>query len=237
MELEQKIELEKIQREFDQQIYKIDTTAFVDGIIDIEKYYSAPKKILWILKEPNSTEESLNWRNEIKNLNDGSGNLKGFAKTFSNIIYISNGILKKKKWNEINWIKDEPSIVSILEAIAFINIKKTPGGSVSNDKELIEYYQKYRDVVLNQITSFKPNIIIGGNSIKFLINDLKVIFPKLKDEKYIKTTDLGIFHSIEDDLIVFDAKHPNLLFKNIKYHEMYFSDIIENYLALSLKCY
>lgn len=223
---------EEFQRKTDEQILKIDKTAFVDGIINIEKYLNQTIKILWILKEPNSTEEGLNWREEIKKLNDFSGNLGAFDKTFRKIVYVSYGIINKKKWNEFNYIKDEPNIVEVLEQIAFINIKKIPGGSTSYDTELEENYQKYKDIIIKQIKMFKPNVIIGGNTIKFLQNDLKLIYPSIEYKEYVKCSNLGISISKNDNLIVFDAYHPQYNGKGLT-DEVYYNDIVENYLQLS----
>lgn len=224
----------EFQKKLDHKIYAIDENAFVDGIINFEKYSTNPVKILWILKEPSSSESGLIWRDEIKKLNNESGNLGAYSKTFSNIVYVTNGLLKRKKWSDVNWIKDEPKIVDVLEEIAFINIKKSPGGSVSNYNDLAEYYEKYKEITLEQIKAFKPNIIIGGNTIKFLINDLKIIYPSLKSEKYIDTTDLGIHSSIKDNLIVFDAWHPQYPSRERK-NENYFTDIVSNYILLTKK--
>lgn len=223
---------ENFQNETDQQIYQIDKTAFVDGVVNIGEYISTSPRILWILKEPNSTEEKLNWRDEIKKLNNGSGNLGGFEKTFSNIVYISYGILNRKKWKDINWIEDEPKIVEVLEKIAFINIKKSPGGRQSKNNELKEYYLKYKSIILDQIRMFRPNVIIGGNTIGFIIEDLKKIYPNLNFEKYIESTNLGISFSNEKSVIVFDARHPQ---NTSSSREAYCDDIIENYINLTQK--
>ncbi|WP_124643009.1 hypothetical protein [Amniculibacterium aquaticum] len=221
----------EFQKDLDEKIYAIDENAFVDGIINFEKYSASPAKILWILKEPNSTEGKLHWRDEIQLIPTYNGNLGAFEKTFANIVYISHGLLNKKKWNEINWIEDEPEIVNSLEEIAFININKTPGGSKSNDNFLQNQYQNYyKEIVREQIINFKPNIIIGGNTIKFIENDLREIYPSLKYEKHVGSTNLGISISKEDNLIVFDAYHPQNTSVN---REMYCSDIIDNYLSLT----
>jgi len=221
------------QKKTDEKIYQIDENAFIDGIINYEKYSKSPIKILWILKEPNSTEGKLNWREEIRLIPTYNGNLGAFEKTFANIVYTSYGLLNKKKWNEMQWIEDDPSIVNSLEEIAFINISKTPGGSKSNDAFLeLQYQSYYKDVVKNQITNFRPNIIIGGNTIKFIIEDLKEIYPSLKYEKYVQTSDLGIHLSEEDNLVVFDARHPQ---NTSSSREIYCNDIIDNYLSLTQK--
>jgi len=222
----------EFQKKLDEKIYEIDENAFVDGIINIEKYSVNPLKILWILKEPNSTEEKLSWRDEIKLITSYNGNLGAFEKTFANIVYISYGLINKKKWDEINWIADEPEIVNVLEEIAFININKSPGGSSSNDSFLEQQYQNfYKEIVKEQIINFKPNIIIGGNTIKFLYEDLKQMYPSLKFERNIASTNLGISTSIEDNLIVFDAYHPQY-YKSIEDKKQYCNDIIDNYIIL-----
>lgn len=219
------------QKQLDEKINKIDESAFVDGIINFEKYSESPLKILWILKEPNSTEGKLCWREEIGLIPTYNGNLGAFEKTFAPIVYISYGLIHKKKWNEINWIEDEPEIVNALEEIAFININKTPGGSSANDSILENQYRsKYREIIKSQIIKFKPNVIIGGNTIRFIVDDLTEIYPSLKYEKNVDTSKLEILRSIEDNLIVFNAYHP----QNTKVtREIYCSDIIDNYLLLT----
>lgn len=218
----------KAQEELDEQILNNDKTSFVDGIINITKYLNTNPKILWILKEPNSTEENLNWRDEIKKLNT-NGNLSGFAKTFANIVYISKGILSKKNWGALSWIKDDIEMLSVLEEIAFINIKKTPGGRNSNDSELADYYELNKEIVLKQIKYFEPNIIIGGNTIKFIIDDLKKEYPNLIYNEYISSTDLGVHQSIDDNLIIFDARHPQ---NTNTSSEKYCNDVIDKYISL-----
>lgn len=221
------------QKKLDEKIHKIDENAFVDGIINFEKYSESPLKILWILKEPNSTEGKLDWREEIGLIPTYNGNLGAFEKTFAPIVYISYGLIHKKKWNEINWIEDEPEIVNCLEEIAFININKTPGGSRSNDAFLEQQYQSYyKDIVKGQIINFNPNIIIGGNAIKFIIGDLKEIYPSLTYQKHVKSSNLGIHKSDSDNLLVFDARHPQ---NTSSSREIYCSDIIDNYLSLTEK--
>lgn len=226
----QNAELLKIEIKISNSIKSIDPNAFIDGIISIKKYLESPERILWILKEPNSDEENVNWRDEIRKLSENQ-NLSGFNKTFTNIVYVTYGILNKKKWGEISFIKDDSTIINVLENIAFINIKKTPGGRSSIDRELENYYKKFKNVLLMQINEYKPTIIIGGNTIKFLEQDLVNLFPTLKHEKYVESSDLGILKSNKDNIIIFDARHPQSTNSTSK---IYCNDIIENYLSLYL---
>jgi hypothetical protein len=229
MTIKEKIKnLEKSQKEIDKKIYVIDENSFLDGIIDIEKYVNSSIKIMWILKEPNSDEKDANWREYIQEINDGSGNLGGFAKTFTKIIYTTYGILNRKTWSEIEWISDNPKIVEAIEQIAFINIKKTPGGSVSYDNELTENYSDFKDIVIEQIELYSPNVIIGGNTIQFIKQDLEILYPDLKYKYFIESSNLGISFSEINNLIVFDAYHPGYAINQ----EIYCNDMITNFIQI-----
>jgi len=54
----------------------------------------------------------------------------------------------------------------------------------------------------------------------------------LKYENYFNSSDLGIHKSDEDNLFVFDARHPQ---NTSSSREIYCNDIIENYMFLTKK--
>lgn len=220
------------QKKLDEKIYQIDENAFVDGIINFEKYSANPLKILWILKDTNSYEEKQDWRKELKEISNG--NLGAFRNTFENIIYITYGILNQKKYSEEFSIDINPEHAKVLEEIAFINVKKTPGGSKIDFKTLENYYLLYKDVILEQIKIYQPTIIINstGNSLPVLREDIKEIKQNLSETIYIKTSDLGVDFSVNKELIVFNTYHP---MANRPNRNVYCNDIINNYLLLTQK--
>ncbi len=204
-----KIELEKLQEELDKEIDKIigsdGRIAFKDGIINIDKYLDSELKIMWILKEPNSTEE-LHWRDEIGNLKTESGTKYGWAGTFNPIIYVSFGILNNQKWGQIPYTNDNPEIIDILQSIAFVNVKKTPGESVAFNNEIHEYHSKNKSLLLSQIKLYEPDVIICGNTFEYIGVDIKSIFENLEFEKNELS---GMSKYQNSTIIVVDAFHPN----------------------------
>lgn len=167
-------------KKFDEQTAEIarfyDKSPIFDGIIDENEYSKSKIKILWILKEANSTGEDDVWdlREAIGNLKTEFGIKKGWEKTFRKIIYVVNGISKGLEWDNIPYASDEPDIIDELKKIAFINIKKVGGVSVANDNEIQEFYDKSKELLLNQIETYNPDVIIFGNTFKYFENDLNL---------------------------------------------------------------
>jgi hypothetical protein len=204
-----RLELEKLQKEIDLEIEKIigadGRKAFPDGIINIDKYLESETKIMWILKEPNSSEE-LNWRYEIANLKTEIGIKYGWAGTFNPIIYVSFGITNNLNWAEIPDTNIKSKIIDILQSIAFVNFKKTPGESVAFDNEIFEYHAENKNILKSQINSYKPDVIICGNTFQYIGNDLKDLFKDLIFE-YDEISKMSNYQNSK--IIIVDAFHPN----------------------------
>jgi hypothetical protein len=204
-----RLELEKLQQEIDLEIEKINGAdgrkAFPDGIINIDKYLESEVKIMWILKEPNSSEE-LNWRYEIANIKTETGTKYGWAGTFNPIIYASFGITNNLNWAEIPDTNVDPKIIDILQSIAFVNVKKTPGESVAFDNEIFEYHAENKNILISQINAYKPDVIICGNTFQYIGNDLKDLFKDLIFE-YDEISKMSNYQNSK--IIIVDAFHPN----------------------------
>ena len=176
--------------------------AFVDGIIDFESYLNSKIKIMWILKEPNSTEEGLDWREEIRELKTETGIKFGWEKTFLPIIYSTYGILNNKNWNEIPDVSRDPEIVDVLKSIAFVNVKKIAGESVAHYKELVDFHNKHGKILLKQIEVYNPDVIICGSTFDIIGTDI------IDDNfELIQEFKLDVHRSKKR--IILDAYHPN----------------------------
>lgn len=102
-----------------------------DGVIDIQKYLAQKTKILWILKEAN-TDPDEDW-SFVDKYNDEEWVRKyGYISTIKRVMYVSYGILYTgdAQWSEFPWYYEKECYKS-LQDIAYINLKKTPGGSIS----------------------------------------------------------------------------------------------------------
>jgi hypothetical protein len=207
---------------FDNEIKKIaehfKREPIFDGIVSEGDYLNSDIKILWILKEPNSSGEDGSWdmRLHIKNnLKTEAGILKGWSATFKKIIHVTNGILNNLSWNdELSHPSYKPEVIDELKKIAYINIKKTGGGAVAISNEIQEYYNYSKNLLFNQIRELKPNIIIFGGTYKFFHADLEL-------ENF---DDFGSCTALfQNNTLYINAYHPMYTIKE----EIYFNDIIK----------
>lgn len=145
-----------------------------DGLMDrdFSKYYKSEPRILWLLKEPYGSEK-IHLRNIVESvLTSGD-----FSLMWQNIIHTSYGIIKGKLLNEMPKIQE---CQGVLKQIAIIDIKKTSGGTTTNDAALKKYYDNPEnhafELIKKQLDLYQPDVVIGGNTLKyeFLKKDLEL---------------------------------------------------------------
>ncbi|MBP7497640.1 MAG: hypothetical protein KA792_08265, partial [Bacteroidales bacterium] len=154
-------------------------------------------------------------RVELKNLN--ISNHKVWFKTIDPIIYVTYSILNNYcPWEKLEWITDDTTMIDILKKIAFINIKKIPGGERTYEPAVWWDYEKNKEIVLKQINYYKPDIIICGNTLRYLLKDLQI------NEKDLVQLD-SVKYIIRDNTIIINAYHPQ---QTRITKEKYFNDII-----------
>lgn len=192
-----------------------------DGIADADAYLSARKKILWILKEPyddigsNDKPEGGGWSipaNFIQNPDV-------CAKTMTNqvIIYASYGILHNiKSYNDMDYISDNNEMIKTLTQIAYMNISKMPNRTVSVDKQINNFYTIWKEILFKQINTYKPDIIIFGNTFKYFEKDL---FPSgTPAHKTYSFSNTDYIYSYKwNNTLLMNAYHPNAHKKHNEY--------------------
>ncbi len=200
-------------------------TPIQDGIISLSDYLVSKYRIMWVLKDANSIGDS-DWDqvDTIKRFSE-NGLDHAWKKTFQHIAYITFGILNNLKWENIPDIDDKNSPVSkILKSIAFINVKKIPGGNTSKDNELWEYSERYKDLLVDQIEKFEPNIVIFGNTLRYLL-------PHLNLSEDVETYNNINFTSSNGKLLI-NICHPNYISRggvNAKDYYTSIKQICDNY--------
>lgn len=198
--------------EIDNQLYELysNQSLIYDGILNFKEYLSGKTKILWILKEPyddfdeagNPIGGEWHFREALLNKKVIGEFDKGSRNTYEPIIYstfsILNGFPSSK---EMDYIRDRPEMLKSLKNIAYINVKKTAGKTQTLDSALYRAYENHKDLLIKQIELCNPDIVIFGNTYKYLKNDLN-----LRETEFIKNDSLE--YAIKDDRLYISAYHP-----------------------------
>ncbi len=193
-----------------------------DGVVSPADYYDAPVKIMWLLKEPYCTsniEGKMGGWSMAKGLYEerSLGKKKDSHQTWHPITYISYGIQ-----NGIDQLEKMPKLSAnkglylSLRKIAFVNVKKIPGKSWSDDKVIEQACSEQGHIVLEQIEAYQPDIVIGGNTVHLLKNILGVT----------KEDELGSGDFKKNGCLFINAKHPAQRKKGVTW-PIYVNDIIK----------
>jgi hypothetical protein len=150
-------------------------TIVTDGIVNEPIYRKEQKKLLWILKEANAKEGDDVWDMSLflRERSVEQGGLFSYSKwknTFGLLCKISWGVLEPSlSFEEVENFDDE-KLSSVLDRIAYINLKKEAGGA------RVDYnnFENKIDVsfINSQIETIKPNLIICGGTFHFIKKDI-----------------------------------------------------------------
>ena len=186
------------------------SSPITDGIVDIELYSKAHLKILWILKEPYDTEEDgvpagggWSLTQDVIGRWDFHLRIKRTQSTWHPIIYISYGLLNGfMPFEAMDKIANNPEMVKILRNIAAINVKKLPGLTRTPDFSAIsDAYTKHKDILLQQLSVYNPDVIIGASTMPLFYNDLDIDRSKIQKAGCIN-------YIVKNKKIYIDAYHP-----------------------------
>lgn len=212
----------------------------VDGIIDISKYLNSEFRILWILREARE-EWSINEETGKRTI--GGWNLvNAFYKNASYDIICKNTTTRREllvdyaiinnirfldknisKYSRINTIEEKEKALEAFKSTAVINIKKFPGKKTSSISEIVESFKLSKNIIISQIDSYNPQIVICGNTLPLFENELDfrkgIRFP------------LGMgkngYYCLPNRIYI-NAYHPsNKFWSNSVYEHQYISKIIE----------
>ncbi|MBR5033249.1 MAG: hypothetical protein IKX70_06240 [Treponema sp.] len=177
-----------------------------DGIYDARKYLESEIKIMWIVKEPyddfdkKGNPKGGDWYLPWEFFEDPSDFSK--VHTFGRkMTYVNYALLNKKEWKVLNKTKDDNEMGYANQHIAYANISKMPGRTVSKDSELYESYAIWKKVLWKQISAYEPDIIIFGNTFKFFEEDFEGQIQKFRKNVL---TDSYLY----DDQLLISAYHP-----------------------------
>jgi len=126
-----------------------------DGVADERSYLESTPKLLFVLKE-------------VNDLGGGGWDLREFvrsggrAQTWNNITRWVEGIRNLPgdlSWNSLTTI-DEARRQAALQAIAAVNLKKSPGGHTTDGAVLSEYAERDKEFINRQLALYEPDYLI-----------------------------------------------------------------------------
>lgn len=213
-------ELDQSQKVIDGKVYNLaqkkkligDYEPIYDGVCDAADYLNSNLKILWVLKEPYCEDGDYGGWSLTKDVfSEYPYKRKITNQTHQNVAYISYGILHNKKFEDIDYIRDDPSVGEVLHEIAWINISKIPAGTTTNDNTLWEKYETWKNILLEQINLYEPDIIIFGNTFEYFKNDLisdKAVCDTDYSRQISHTGNRVDLYWTNEQLFI-DTNHPN----------------------------
>lgn len=177
-----------------------------DGVYSPDKYFLNHIRLVWMLKEPYD-EDGGGWN--YMELFDGedlyeSQFKKGHRTTWHPIIYTSHGIQNGfKKWEEIDYIRDDHELAKIVREVAFINAQKLPSlvGTRTNMDDIYLSIKKNGDLLIRQIDLLNPNVFIFANTFEAYKSLLK-----LQDDELIQNGSCS--YIVKDEKLYISAYHP-----------------------------
>jgi len=187
--------------------------AVLDGIVNYDVFLKTEPKILWVLKEANISTYKNGCFELNASLDEDIAGHTNWKQTWGLVMEVSDAILHKAQ----NWEEEVPLLERLLKEetikkIAVINIKKSGGGSVSDQKVINNAYEKDKDIIMAQIDAIAPDIIINANHVDALFNDIKT-----GEIKLVKPFSVAKFKNG----IIINAFHPNQRdFSHEKYFEL-----------------
>lgn len=149
-----------------------------DGVADVRAYLIAPKRVLWMLKEPfDDGENGGGGWNLVKDVLVAKNDTLACHPTFRPMMYITYGVFKSIPdwWDDrIPYSHDSEEVRSTLKQIALINVNKMPARSRSFSRSVKEAYQRNRKLLLHQIESYRPEILFYASDPEtcFITDDL-----------------------------------------------------------------
>lgn len=197
-----------------------DKGAITDGVTDIEGYIQSKPRIAWILKEAWDKGKA-SWsitEDVIADLN--KDNISG-TPSFKRVAYTTWGIQTDSNWEDMPWIYNDEEVANAIKKVAWLNISKVAGDSVSSSKGLEEASKIWKEILKKQLKLYNPQVIILGNTYHFVKELLQI--ERENDNPDINVNSAWVYKTPDDKIVIW-AYHPSIRTKKDK---DYIDDIIE----------
>lgn len=146
-----------------------------DGLINQQAYAAAPVKIIWVLNDLASLNQKQSFKlpDKITKIATDISNPQVFRRAFCKMSEVSAALL-----NEVDKEIKTPIPCTFnfkaLQHIGVISIKKFSDGRKASHEELLSYYRAAKEVLLNQLHAFNPDVVVFVDSYSYFKNDLQL---------------------------------------------------------------
>lgn len=214
--------LNQFQKAVEKYEQKIRKGMLIDGVVDPKEYFNTNPKIAWMLKEAYTDEEDGGHIRDYYGQPDAYRNFFRYHhQTWHPVIYASYAILNGfQRWNDLPYIRDQPTMCDIIRKIAIINASKAPSITGANTKSsnLANSFCEWWPIVKEQLDVLKPQVLIFGGTFKLYKNPLGLG----KEPRHGRYKLVDIWR--KDGKIFIDAYHPAYAISR----KRYFDSIIDS---------
>jgi hypothetical protein len=218
-------QLENLNNDFQKELTEEDRAPIYDGPVNAKRYWDAPIKIAWLLKEAYDEIDGKGggWNYSVlldkDNLYEDFFRPHASRATWHPIVYVSYGILKNfKLWDDMDYIRDDPKeMTSVIRDIAIVNVQKLPARNVAHTdfRDINKAFENHKHLLKRQLEILNPDIIIGASTLH-LFNEIFEINDGANHKE-------SITYYFKDKKLFIDAYHPA---QTIICRETYVNDIV-----------
>ena len=182
-------------------------TFISDGVICPKQWENECKRIVFVLKEANAKDETLDWRECLSDYEKS----RNWGSTWNNIARWTKAILEGGEYLEYISPAERSKWLC---RVAIVNLKKVAGGANTKHKELEEYTKNDDHYIWEQLCIYSPDIIVAcGSRVEWLLWEVILSSRQKTDEcasgdlfgRCYKTH----FPNKESDTTVICWRHPN----------------------------
>ena len=132
-------------------------------------YVHQPTRVLFVLKEANDT--GARWSSRGADLRQHAAEFAALRSTFPVLLLLAALAHAPDSTFEQTQtrLQDPDSRLHLLESIVLVNLKKTPGGPVCNDRLLGTAVAADGDLLLEQLQLYRPHLTIAGGASVFTL--------------------------------------------------------------------
>lgn len=178
-----------------------------DGVGNISEYLKSPMKIMWILKE-------------AYDINNGDGDWEAYnlfnceescrIPTYRGMANVMYGFLNDIYYEDQDFPKMNIQMLNLLNSIAYINVNKMPAiqETKSNDSNMRQNYELWKDIINIQINEYAPDVIIFAGTFKYFYNPSNMEYKECFENIAMPSKKAIVYHNNGKWLI--SVNHPSI---------------------------